>query len=139
MLLGAMHSDRAHSRSQDRYRLIIPCCVVMATRPCALRPLHLSVHRSVRTGLASNLLLRDAGPVLGTPIQLLQGPVRGRLHRRRQYPRHHRRLHRPLLDGASAKDLTGNYQRGLLTLSVPMLCSRRNHALHAPCNAPQIR
>ena len=122
MLLGAVHSDRAHSRSQDRYRLIIPCCIVLAI---ALAVCGLST---------SPLLVLSALVLLQISYYAMQGPfwaLPSSLFKGRCGAACIAAVNTLGITGGFigpywmgfAKDLTGNYQRGLLTLSIPMLAA----------------
>ena len=122
MLLGAMHSDRAQSRSQDRYRHIIPCCLVMgaALAVCGLSTSPLVVISAlVFLQISYNSM---QGPFWALPASFFKGRsaaagiaavntlgiIGGFVG--------------PYWMGV-ARDLTGNHQRGLLTLSIPMLAA----------------
>jgi ACS family tartrate transporter-like MFS transporter len=122
MLLGAIHSDRAHSRSHDRYRHIIPCCLVMAA---ALALCGLS--NSLLVVLCALVLLQISfygmqGPLWALPASLFKG---------RSAAAGIAAVNTLGITGGFigpywmgiAKDLTGTYQRGLLTLSIPMLAA----------------
>ena len=122
MLLGAMRSDRAHSRSQDRYRFIIPCCVVMAI---ALAVCGLST--SVFLVLSALVLLQISyyamqGPFWALPSSLFKGRCGAACIAAVNTLGITGGFIGPYWMGL-AKDLTGNHQRGLLTLSIPMLAA----------------
>jgi ACS family tartrate transporter-like MFS transporter len=122
MLLGAIHSDRTHSRSQDRYPLIITCCLVMAAAlaVCGLSTSSLVVIPALVTVQISYYSMQ--GPFWSLPASLFNGKsaaasiaavntlgiIGGFLG--------------PYWMGV-ARDLTGNHQRGLITLSIPMLAA----------------
>jgi len=141
MLLGAMHSDRAHSRHQDRYRSIIACCVVMAIALavcglsnsllvvlCALVFLQISyyVMQGPFWALPSSLFKGRCGAACIAAVNTL-GITGGFIG--------------PYWIGM-ARDFTGNYQRGLLTLSIPMLAAAgimlymRRQSLHSRDSNP---
>ncbi len=116
------YSDRAHSRSQDRYRLIIPCCVVMAT---ALAICGLST--SLFIVLSALVLLQISyyamqGPFWALPSSLFKGRCGAACIAAVNTLGIIGGFVGPYWMGI-ARDLTGNHQRGLLTLSVPMLAA----------------
>ena len=122
MLLGAMHSDRAHSRSQGRYWHIIPCCLVMAA---ALAVCGLST---------SPLVVISALVFLQISYNSMQGPfwaLPASFFKGRSAAAGIAAVNTLGITGGFlgpywmgiAKDFTGNHQRGLLTLSVPMLAA----------------
>jgi ACS family tartrate transporter-like MFS transporter len=120
MLLGAMRSDRA--RSQDRYRYIIPCCVVMAI---ALAVCGLST--SLILILSALVLLQISyysmqGPFWALPSSLFKGRCGAACIAAVNTIGITGGFIGPYWMGL-AKDLTGNHQRGLLTLSIPMLAA----------------
>jgi ACS family tartrate transporter-like MFS transporter len=122
MLLGAMLSDHAHSRYQDRYRLIIPCCVVMAI---ALAVCGLST--SLLLVLSALVLVQISyfsmqGPFWALPSSLFKGRCGAACIAAVNTLGITGGFIGPYWMGL-AKDLTGNYQRGLLTLSIPMLAA----------------
>ncbi len=120
MLLGAIHSDRAHSRSQGRYWHIIPCCLIMAA---ALAVCGLST---------SSLVVMSALALLTLSYHWMQGPfwaLPPSFFKGRSAAAGIAAVNTLGITGGFigpywmgfAKDLTGNYQRGLITLSFPML------------------
>ncbi len=120
MLLGAIHSDRAHSRSQGRYWHIIPCCLIMAA---ALAICGLTT---------SSLVVLSALALLALSYNWMQGPfwaLPPSFFKGRSAAAGIAAVNTLGITGGFigpywmgfAKDLTGNYQRGLLSLSVPML------------------
>ncbi len=122
MLLGAMHSDHAHSRSQGRYWHIIPCCLVMAA---ALAVCGLSTFPPVVISALVFLQISYnsmQGPFWALPASFFKG---------RSAAAGIAAVNTLGIIGGFvgpywmgfAKDLTGNHQRGLLTLSVPMLAA----------------
>jgi ACS family tartrate transporter-like MFS transporter len=122
MLLGAMHSDHAHSRSQDRYRHIIPCCLVMgaALAACGLSTSPLVVISAlVFVQISYNSM---QGPFWALPASFFKG---------RSAAAGIAAVNTLGITGGFlgpywmgiAKDLTGNYQRGLITLGFPMLAA----------------
>jgi ACS family tartrate transporter-like MFS transporter len=122
MLLGAMHSDHAHSRSQDRYQHIIPCCLVMgaALAVCGLSTSPLVVISAlVFLQISYNSM---QGPFWALPASFFKG---------RSAAAGIAAVNTLGIIGGFvgpywmgiAKDLTGNHQHGLLTLSVPMLAA----------------
>jgi ACS family tartrate transporter-like MFS transporter len=122
MLLGAMLSDHAHSRSQNRYRLIIPCCVVMAI---ALAVCGLST--SLLLVLSALVLLQISyyamqGPFWALPASLFTGRCGAACIAAVNTLGITGGFIGPYWMGV-ARDITGNHQRGLLTLSVPMLAA----------------
>jgi ACS family tartrate transporter-like MFS transporter len=137
MLLGAMHSDHAHSRSQDRYQHIIPCCLVMgaALAVCGLSTSPLVVISAlVFLQISYNSM---QGPFWALPASFFKG---------RSAAAGIAAVNTLGIIGGFvgpywmgiAKDLTGNHQHGLLTLSVPMLAAAgimlymRDHAHRTP-------
>jgi ACS family tartrate transporter-like MFS transporter len=122
MLLGAMHSDHAHSRSQDRYWQIIPCCVVMAITLAVC-----GLSTSLLLVLSALVLLQISyysmqGPFWALPSSLFQGRCGAACIAAVNTLGITGGFIGPYWMGL-AKDLTGNYQRGLLTLSIPMLAA----------------
>jgi ACS family tartrate transporter-like MFS transporter len=123
MLLGAMHSDHAHSRSKDRYRHIIPCCLVMAAAALAVCGLSTSpfvvLSALVFVQISYNSM---QGPFWALPTSLFKG---------RSAAAGIAAVNTLGITGGFlgpywmgfAKDLTSNYQRGLITLSFPMLAA----------------
>ena len=120
MLLGAMHSDRAHSRSPGRYWHIIPCCLVMAA---ALAVCGVST---------SPLVVISALAFLTVSYNSMQGPfwaLPASFFKGRSAAAGIAAVNTLGITGGFlgpywmgvAKDLTGNHQRGLITLSIPML------------------
>jgi ACS family tartrate transporter-like MFS transporter len=122
MLLGAIHSDHALSRSQDRYRHIIPCCLVMgaALAVCGL--------------FSSLLVVFSALVLLQISYNSMQGPfwaLPASFFKGRSAAAGIAAVNTLGIIGGFvgpywmgiAKDLTGTYQRGLLTLSFPMLAA----------------
>ena len=122
MLLGAMHSDHAHSRSQDRYRHIIPCCLVMAAGlvVCGLSTSPLVVMSALAFVTVSYNSMQ--GPFWALPASFFKG---------RSAAAGIAAVNTLGITGGFlgpywmgiAKDLTGNHQRGLITLSLPMLAA----------------
>ena len=122
MLLGAMHSDRAHSRSQDRYRQIIPCCLVMgaALAVCGISTSPVVVLLALAFVTVSYNWMQ--GPFWALPASFFKG---------RSAAAGIAAVNTLGITGGFlgpywmgvAKDLTGNHQRGLLTLCVPMLAA----------------
>jgi len=117
MLFGAMHSDRSPAY---RYRHIIPCCIVMAL---ALAACGLSTAPTVTI---------PALCIINVAYMAMQGPfwtLAPSLFRGRNSAAAIAAVNTiGILGGflgpvymGFAKDFTGNYQRGLLTLSLPML------------------
>ncbi len=122
MLLGAMLSDRAHSRSQDRYRHIIPCCLVMgaALAICGLSTSPLVVISAlVFLQISYNAM---QGPFWALPTSFFKG---------RSAAAGIAAVNTLGIIGGFvgpywigiARDLTGNHQRGLLTLSIPIVAA----------------
>ena len=122
MLLGAMHSDRAHSRSQGRYWHIIPCCLVMAATlaVCGLSTSPLVVISAlVFLQISYNSM---QGPFWALPASFFKG---------RSAAAGIAAVNTLGIIGGFvgpywmgiARDLTGNHQRGLITLSIPMLAA----------------
>jgi ACS family tartrate transporter-like MFS transporter len=120
MLLGAMHSDRAHARSQDRYRYIIPCCIAIAV---ALAVCGLST--SILLVLSALVLFHIAyysmqGPFWALPPSLFKGRCGAACIAAVNTLGIIGGFVGPYWMGI-VRDLTGSYQLGLLTLSIPML------------------
>jgi ACS family tartrate transporter-like MFS transporter len=124
MLLGARHSDRAQTAAhrQDRYRHIIPWCLVMAAAltVCGLSTSALIAIPALAFAMIAFYAMQ--GPFWSLPPNLFKG---------RSSAAGIAAVNTLGITGGFlgpywmgfAKDLTGNYQRGLITLSVPMLAA----------------
>ncbi|HKO17469.1 MAG TPA: MFS transporter [Acidobacteriaceae bacterium] len=116
MLLNATHSDR----SGERYWHILPLCLIMAAALffCGLSRLPLVVISSLGVLMVANSALQ--GPVWSLPASFLHG---------RSAAAGIAAINSVSILGGFigpywmgvARDLTGNYQRGLITMAIPML------------------
>jgi len=125
MLLGAIYSDRAHRQSvknqaSDRYWHIIPSCLCVAVGLviCGLS----TAPRFLLPGLSLVFIAYYAmqGPFWSLPPSLFTGKSSAAAIAAVNTIGITGGFFGPYLMGIS-KDLTGDYQRGLITLSIPML------------------
>jgi MFS transporter, ACS family, tartrate transporter len=117
MLFGAMHSDRS---PEQRYRHIIPCCIFMAIglAACGLSTLPIiAIPALCVVSVAYNVM---QGPFWTLPPSLFRGRNSAAAIAAVNTIGILGGFLGPVYMGV-AKDLTGSYQRGLVTLSIPML------------------
>ncbi len=135
MMLGGAHSDR----TGERHWNIIPYFLLIAAGflVCGLSS---HARRHDRRHRHHHALFHHlAGPVPLHPLHLLLGKTSRRRHRRMNTIGILGGFVGPYWMGI-AKDLTGNYQRGLLTMAFPMLLAAGiilylRHLAHAPAPA----
>lgn len=120
MLLGARYSDRARRSERDRYMHLIPLCLLLSGSlvACGLSAAPLIVVLSLcLVTIAHNAM---QGPFWALPPGLFQGKSSAAAIAAVNSIGIIGGFIGPYLMGL-AKDLTGDYQRGLVALSVPMI------------------